>query len=127
MAYDQLRSNTTEASAIKQYLKLLHAAKHEGLEVVDETLRWCLTAGTAIQADEILKLVAAKQQLPAPTDVQVDAPDLSVFDSLLQHKEVYHGKDDNHVNPQVANIEIQAELAAYDRHVKAAGSTQGAT
>ena len=122
MAYDQLQSSTTEASAIKQYLKLLYAAKHEGLEVVDETLRWCLTTGAAIQADEVLKLVAAKHQLPAPTDVQVDAPDLSVFDSLLQHKDVYHDQD---VHAQVANIEIQTELAAYDRHVKTAGSTQG--
>ena len=126
MAYDQLLSNTTEASAIKQYLKLLHAGKHEGLEVVDETLRWCLAAGTAIQADEVLKLVAAKQQLPAPTDVQVDAPDLSVFDSLLQHKDVYHDQDDNNVNTQAADIEIQTELAVYDRHVEATGSTQGA-
>ncbi len=124
MAYDQLLSNTTEASAIKQYLKLLYAAKHEGLDLVDDTLRWCLTTGTAIQADKVLKLVAAKQQLPAPTDVQVDAPDLSVFDSLLQHKDVYHDQDANHVNTQAADIETKAELAAYDRHVEAAGSTQ---
>ena len=125
MAYDQLLSNTTEASAIKQYLKLLHAAKHEGLDLVDDTLRWFLNTGKAIQADEILKLVAAKQQVPAPTDVQVDAPDLSVFDSLLQHKDVYHDQDAHDVNTQAAAIDTQADLAAYDRHVEAAGSTQG--
>ena len=38
MAYDQLLQNTTEKSAVKQYLKLLHAAKHEGLEFVDDAL-----------------------------------------------------------------------------------------
>jgi transposase len=126
MAYDQLLSNTTEASAIKQYLKILYAAKHEGLDLVDDTLRWCLTTGQAIKADEILKLVAANGQLPAPTDVQVDAPDLSVFDSLLQHKDVYHDEEANHVNPQTANLEAKTELAAYDRHVEASGSTQRA-
>jgi len=125
MAYDQLLSNTTEASAVKQYLKLLYAAKHEGLDLVDDVLRWCLTTGTAIKADEVLKLVAAKQQIPAPTDVQVDAPDLSVFDSLLQHKDVYHDKDASHVNSQTANVEAKTELAAYDRHVEVVGSAQG--
>jgi transposase len=127
MAYDQLLSNTTEASAIKQYLKLLYTAKHEGLDLVDDTLRWCLTTGTAIKADEVLKLVAAKGQLPAPTDVQVDAPDLSVFDSLLQHKDVYHDQNASQITPQAANVEIQTELAAYDRHVEASGSTQRVT
>ena len=43
MAYDQLLKSTTEASAVKQYLKLLYAAKHEGLDLVDDVLRWFLT------------------------------------------------------------------------------------
>jgi len=126
MAYDQLLDSTTEASAVKQYLKILHAAKHEGLDLVDDTLRWFLTTGKAIQADDLLKLVAAKQELPAPTDVRVDAPDLSVFDSLLQHKDVYHEQDANPVDTQAADVEAEAALAAYDRHVEVAGSAQGA-
>jgi hypothetical protein len=125
MAYDQLRSNTTESSAVKQYLKLLYAAKHEGLDLVDDALRWGLNQGEAIQVDEILELVAAKQKVPAPTDVQVDAPDLFSFDSLLQHKDVYHAQDVNQVTTPAANIETKADLAAYDRHVETAGSTQG--
>jgi hypothetical protein len=40
MAYDTLLKNTTQASAIKQCLKILHAAKHEGRETVDDILRW---------------------------------------------------------------------------------------
>ena len=124
MAYDQLLSNTTEASAVKQYLKILHAAKQEGLDLVDDVLRWYLATGKTIQADEVLKLVAAHGQLPAPTDVQVDAPDLSVFDSLLQHKDVYHDQEITHVNAQAADLESEADLAAYDRHVEAARSTQ---
>lgn len=125
MAYDQLLKNTTEAAAVKQYLKLLYAAKHEGLELVDDTLRWFLAQGKAIQAAEVLKVVAAGQQLPAPTEVNVDAPDLSTFDDLLQHKEVYDDQETNHIHPQVASDEADGGLAAYDRHVEAAGSTEG--
>jgi transposase len=125
MAYDQLLDSTTEASAVRQYLKILHAAKHEGLDLVDDTLRWFLTTGKPIRSADVLKVVASKQELPAPTDVRVDAPDLSVFDSLLQHKDVYHEQDVNHVDTQAADVEAKAALAAYDRHVEAAGSAQG--
>jgi transposase len=125
MAYDQLLSNTTEASAVKQYLKLLHAAKHEGLDLIDDTLRWFLTEGKTIRADDVLSVVKAQHQLPAPTDVNVDAPDLSEFDSLLQHKDVYDDKEASHVNSQATNDQDEVELAAYDRHVEAAGSTEG--
>jgi hypothetical protein len=131
MAYDALRKNTTEASAVKQYLKLLHAAKHEGLDVVDDALRWFLSTGQVIQAATVLEIVASKQQLPAPTEVDVDAPDLSAFDTLLQHKDVYDDQETNHVNPQVEDDENDDEndggLDAYDRHVEAAGSAEGVT
>ena len=125
LAYDQLLQNTTEASAVKQYLKLLYAAKHEGLDLVDDALRWFLTTGQALHADAVLKAVAANGQLPAPTAVAVDAPDLSVFDSLLQHKDVYDDQETSDFPPQTTNDADDGQLAAYDRHVEAAGSTQG--
>lgn len=125
MAYDQLLENTSEASAVKQYLKLLYAAKHEGLDLVDDTLRWFLSTGKSIEADAVLQVVAAKGQLPAPTAVEVDAPDLSVFDSLLQHKEVYDGQETSDF-PPATDAEDGGELAAYDQHVEAAGSTERA-
>ena len=125
MAYDQLLKNTTEAAAVKQYLRLLYAAKHEGLDLVDDTLRWFLAQGQTIKADDVLKVVASKHQLPAPTAVNVEAPDLSTFDSLLQHKEVYDEQETNHVQRPTANDEDDGGLAAYDRHVEAAGSTEG--
>lgn len=130
MAYDQLLKNTTESSAVKQYLKLLYAAKHEGLEVVEEALRWFLATGTTIAAADVLKMVAATQQLPAPTAVTVEAPDLSAFDSLLQHKEVYDEQETNNGNhaPRASDQDDRPDdlgLAAYDRHVEAAGATEG--
>jgi len=125
MAYDQLLQNTTEASAVKQYLKLLYAAKHEGLDLVDDTLRWFLADGQAIKADDVLKVVVGKHQLPAPTAVNVEAPDLSTFDSLLQHKEVYDEQETNHAQRPAAGDQEDGGLAAYDQHVEAAGSTEG--
>jgi transposase len=126
MAYDQLLKNTTEASAVKQYLKLLHTAKHEGLDLVDDTLRWFLAKGQAITADEVVKVIAAQQQLPAPTAVNVEDPDLSMFDSLLPHKEVYDEPETNQVQgPAPNDDEDGGGLAVYDRHVEAAGATQG--
>ena len=128
MAYDQLLQNTTEASAVKQYLKLLYAAKHEGLDLVDDALRWFLTEGRAITADDVLQVVASQHQLPAPTDVQVEAPDLSTFDSLLQHKEVYDEPENNDdqepANDNYGEEDEESGLAAYDRHVEAAGATE---
>ena len=127
MAYDQLLQGTTEKSAVKQYLKLLHAAKHEGLELVDATLRWFLAEGKAISADDVLEVVARGQQLPAPTALTLDAPDLSMFDCLLQHKEMYDDQETDLVNWQNSDDENEQAgdgLAAYDRYVEAAGSTE---
>ncbi len=56
-----------------------------------------MTEGKAITADDVLEVVVSKQQLPAPTALTVDAPDLSTFDCLLQHKEVY---DDQETYPR---------------------------
>ncbi len=135
MAYDALLKNTTEASAVKQYLKLLYAAKHEGLELVDDALRWFLTEGKAINAADVLQVVAKKQQLPAPTDVAVDSPDLCTYDNLLPHKDVYDGQEGNHPDSQTSDSEDNkdqrqgernaGELDADHRHVEALGSTEG--
>jgi len=128
MAYDGLLKNTTEASAVKQYLKLLYAAKHEGLELVDDVLRWFLAEGKPINAADVLQVVASKQQLPPPTVVVLEAPDLSTFDSLLQHKDVYDDQQTHHADPQTKNAEGEnegGELTAYDRCLKAFGPTEG--
>ncbi len=132
MAYDQLLKRTTQRSAVKQYLKLLHAAKHEGLDRVDDVLRSFLKRGKAIAADEILSAVTAQTQLPPPTEIHVEATDLSVFDSLLLHKEVYDDEDTSSFHEQAPHAEGSAEensetedgLAAYDRHVQTSGAAE---
>jgi len=135
MAYDQLLARTSEAAAVKQYLKILHAAKHEGLELVDDVLRWFLSEGKAIAAKEVLAVVQSRQQIPGPTDVNVEPADLCAFDSLLSHKDVYDEKatsgGDGEVDRQDARLEesrlLKAQLEAYDRHVETVGSIEGTT
>jgi hypothetical protein len=124
MAYDQLRQSTSEASAVKQYLKLLHAAKHEGLELLDATLQWFLTEGKPMKADDILEAVRSEQQLPSVTDLNIDAPDLSQFDCLLQHKDVYDDQEDHYLDAPDSDAESRDGLNDYDRYVEAAGSAQ---
>jgi len=129
MAYDQLLKSTTQRSAVKQYLKLLYAAKHEGLDRVDDVLRLFLKSGKAIEVDEILAAVMADTQIPLPTEIHVEATDLSVFDSLLLHKEVYDDEETSSVHEQAENSsnensETEDGLAAYDRHVQSSGTAE---
>ena len=121
MAYDQLLASTTERSAVKQYLGILHSAKHEGLDLVDDILRWFINEGKTITSDEVLEAISKRQDVPPATDVNVEEPDLSTFDSLLENMEVY---DDKENNPE---IEISCDLAAYDEHAGACGTPEGAT
>jgi len=132
MAYDLLLSRTTQRSAVKQYLQLLHAAKHEGLDRVDDVLRMFLTCGKTIDADEVLSAVTAQTQIPLPTEIHVEATDLSDFDFLLLHKEVYDEEETSSVLGQSPQAKGSAEeaseeaggLAAYDRHVQSSGATE---
>jgi hypothetical protein len=130
MAYDQLVQNTTEKSAVKQYLEILHAAKQEGLDLVDDTLRWFMSEGKAITAVDVLEVVRSQQQLPCPTEVHVDVPDLSDFDSLLEHKDVYHEQASYPLDSQASDDQSEASgggLAAYDRHIETPGAAEGVT
>ena len=131
MAYDTLLKNTTEASAVKQYLKILHAAKHEGLDTVDDILRWIMSNGNTLTAKTVLSMIASQQQLPSPTDLNVDPPDLIDFDTLLQHKDVYdgqeNGSDQNDLAAQLGFAEaegLDCGLSSYDEHLRPATATE---
>lgn len=125
MAFDQLLQRTTEASAVRQYLKLLHTAKLEGLELVDDVLRSFLAEGKPIDAAEVVQMIATEQRPPAPTDVVVDEPDLSQFDSLLQHKDLYDEEETRLAIPPAQQDTEDSGLDAYDRHVATAGTVEG--
>lgn len=125
MAYDQLLTNGSESAAVKQYLKILHAAKHEGLDLVDEILRGLLSEGQTITAARVLEAIATQKPPRPAVAVQVNLPDLSEYDCLLQHKDVSDEKVPCHDDPPAIEP-TRGELAAYDRHLEVVGSTQGA-
>lgn len=131
MAYDMLLKNTTEASAIKQYLKILHAAKHEGLDTVDDILRWILSTGNTLSAQTVLNMIASQQQLPSPTDLNVEPPALMEFDFFLPHKDVYDDQESSSPNEFLAQLGITAaedagaDLSRYDEHLTLAGAIEG--
>ena len=125
MAYDQLVKSEGEKSGVKQYLKILYAAKHEGLDIVDDVLRWFLSKGKPITASDVETTVTSRQQIPGPTDVNVEPPSLDAFDSLLQHKEAYHEENTDLFEQSHPSDEGCCGLEAYERHVQTLGPAEG--
>lgn len=132
MAYDALLKHTTEASAVKQYLKILHAAKHEGLDTVDDILRFLLLQGEPPLAAKVLGMIASKQQVPSPTELDVEPPDLNSYDSLLPHKDVYDDPKDHSGQTQsttqasvLENSGLDVAFSCYDEHLSTSRTTEG--
>lgn len=90
MAYDALKESMG-SRASQQYVQILHLAAHEGESVVDEALRVLLQDERPVTFEAVEEFVRRGQTAPAATDVFVEMTDLVLFDSLLSHKEVWHG------------------------------------
>jgi len=130
LAYDTLLKNTTELSAVKQYLRILHAAKHEGLDTVDEILQSLLTSGGEMTAAAVLALIASGQQIPSPLEMDIDPPDLNEFDDLLLDKEAYNDQEAIDPSSQFApNADSEGgyeiRLDDYDDDLGLTSTTQG--
>lgn len=85
MAYDALCRQHAEKPAVREYLKILQLAARDGEAVVQDALRAALGAGETISSAAVRAAVQSAQQVPAVTEVQVEAPDLRLFDALLDH------------------------------------------
>jgi len=83
MAWDMLRDNHTEKVADKMYVQILELAAHESQDAVADALRHLMAAGEAIDVEQIRTLVMDATCVRPVTDVEVEPPDLSDFDSLL--------------------------------------------
>lgn len=132
LAYDTLLKTTTEQSAVKQYLKILHAAKHEGLDTVDEILRSLLTSGDEMTAAAVLALIASGQRIPGPMDMNIDPPDLTEFDDLLSTKEDFYDQETSYQSDQLTSQDNSGEdsrtrLGDYDDDLGLTSTTQGST
>ena len=90
MAYDRLQNEHAPEVARRAYLRILQHAAHASESAVDDALRCLLAHAQPLSAEAVIALARTSIQLPAPTDVTVEAPDLRSFDCLLEHKEVYH-------------------------------------
>lgn len=85
MAYDALCEQHADKRAVREYLKILQLAARESEAAVQDALRVALARGEVISFAAIEAAVKSSQQVPAVTEVRVEAPDLQVFDSLLDH------------------------------------------
>jgi hypothetical protein len=85
MAYDSLCRDHSKRVAVREYLKILQLAARDSQDAVQDALRLAIKNGEAIRFESVRQAVESHQQVPAPTDVEIEPPKLSCFDSLLQH------------------------------------------
>ena len=85
MAYDALCRQHTQRAAARQYLRILQLAARESEAAVEDALRAALARGEEISFAAVQAAVQSSQQVPAVTEIRVEAPDLRVFDALLDH------------------------------------------
>jgi hypothetical protein len=90
MAYDTLRE-TSPGRASREYLEILELAARENESLVDSALQALLEEGQAITAKEVRERIGRRETTRPVTDVRVEATDLSSFDVLFYHKEVWDG------------------------------------
>jgi len=88
IAYDELCRDHGRRKGVREYLKILQLAARESQDAVQDALRLAITRGEAISSKSVRRAVERHQEAPPVTDVNVEPPDLSAFDSLLQHPDM---------------------------------------
>jgi hypothetical protein len=111
MAYDQLLEGHSPRVAAREYLQILHLAAHDSQDAVQDALRLAIGENQPITAELIRTAVERHQQAPPVTEVNVELPDLSEFDCLLQHSYLSHfdKEVDNHEDTHKENPTEQPE------------------
>ena len=94
LAYDRFCEGRDERLGIKDYLKVLHHAAHNGEAAIDDALRVLLASDTPLSPDAAIALAKSGAELPAATAVVVEPPDLKAFDALLTLTEETHGEEE---------------------------------
>jgi hypothetical protein len=90
MAYDALREAQPKGGH-KEYLEILYLAARQSETAVDEALRTILASDRPVTRAAVEDLVHRAEEVPAVTDVTVEEVNLSDFDDLFLHKEVWDG------------------------------------
>ena len=100
IAYDMLRAAHAGRVADKTYIRILELAARESQDAVNDALRMCVGSGESIDFDRIELLVKSTMSLPAVTDLEIEPPNLSDFDSLLHSFDRDSLHDDENNQPQ---------------------------
>jgi hypothetical protein len=87
MAYDHLKDHD-QSRAAREYLKILDLAAKQSQSGVDDALRWLMDQDQPISFEAVEVILMTNQSIPEVTEVEIDAVDLSLYDSLLQAVEV---------------------------------------
>jgi transposase len=90
MAYDALRE-TVPRRASREYLQILELAARENESLVDDALRVLFEEDQPITFQAVREWVGRRETARPVTEVVVDLTNLSSFDVLFQHKEVWDG------------------------------------
>jgi hypothetical protein len=73
----------------KEYLGILYLAARQSETAVDEALRTLLASDRPVSRAAVEEMIQREEKAPAVTDVTVEEVDLSGFDDLFLHKEVW--------------------------------------
>jgi len=90
MAYDALREAQPERGH-KEYLEILYLAARQSETAVDEALRTLLASDRPVTRAAVEELILRAEEVPAVTEVTIEAVNLLDFDDLFLHKEVWDG------------------------------------
>jgi hypothetical protein len=93
MAYDALRE-TSPSGASRQYLEILELAAKENESLVDDALRTLQGEDQPITAQAVVDWIRRREPARPAKEVYVETTQLSSFDLLFSHKEVWSGCGD---------------------------------
>ena len=88
ITHDLLRIQHGPKQGIKEYPKILELAAKENQQAVNEALRLCIAQQVIINSEDIKVLLESDQSPPPITDVYVEPVDITLYDELLQGREV---------------------------------------
>jgi hypothetical protein len=125
IAYDVLREAHSEKVADKIYVQILELAARESEEAVIDALRLAIASGETIRVAQIRSMVADAANLPPATDLEVESPDLTDFDSLLHTFDKESLCDDKNDPQESTPVRSQCGPgSATDRSVSRASTTE---
>jgi hypothetical protein len=83
MAYDCLRLHSP-ASAVREYLAILHLAAMESETCVDDAIRKLINDESAINIENVKSILKSGEPVTLATDVFIDEVNLAMYDQLLE-------------------------------------------